>query len=94
MHWLSCGRKVEPEAWCNMFCILSEAELVMLNNLEVRRPHPAPPTPPAPPAGTNGKLTFPGPPTAAGGEGGDLHRLAAKIHPPCDFGSAPPRPQR
>lgn len=33
-----------------MFCILSEAELVMLNNLEVRRPHPAPP---APPAGAN-----------------------------------------
>lgn len=33
-----------------MFCILSEAELVMLNNLEVRRPRPAPA---APPAGTN-----------------------------------------
>ncbi|XP_070689799.1 disabled homolog 2-interacting protein [Pempheris klunzingeri] len=35
IHWLSCGRKAEPDVWSEMFCILSDSQLVMLNNLEV-----------------------------------------------------------
>ncbi|XP_035496592.2 disabled homolog 2-interacting protein isoform X2 [Scophthalmus maximus] len=35
IHWLSCGRKAEPDIWSKMFCILSDSELLMLDNLEV-----------------------------------------------------------
>ncbi|XP_070760175.1 disabled homolog 2-interacting protein-like [Enoplosus armatus] len=35
IHWLSCGRKAEPDVWSKTFCILSDSQLVMLNNLEV-----------------------------------------------------------
>ncbi|XP_027140174.1 disabled homolog 2-interacting protein isoform X1 [Larimichthys crocea] len=35
IHWLSCGRKAEPDVWTKMFCILSDSQLVMLKNLEV-----------------------------------------------------------
>uniref|UniRef100_A0A8P4KHR8 DAB2 interacting protein b n=1 Tax=Dicentrarchus labrax TaxID=13489 RepID=A0A8P4KHR8_DICLA len=34
IHWLSCGRKAEPDVWNKMFCILSDSHLLMLNNLE------------------------------------------------------------
>uniref|UniRef100_A0A8D3B4M3 Disabled-like 2-interacting protein-like n=1 Tax=Scophthalmus maximus TaxID=52904 RepID=A0A8D3B4M3_SCOMX len=36
IHWLSCGRKAEPDIWSKMFCILSDSELLMLDNLEVQ----------------------------------------------------------
>ncbi|XP_039979105.1 uncharacterized protein si:dkeyp-72a4.1 [Xiphias gladius] len=35
IHWLSCGRKAEPDIWSKMFCILSDSQLLMLDNLEV-----------------------------------------------------------
>ncbi|XP_069379198.1 disabled homolog 2-interacting protein isoform X2 [Paralichthys olivaceus] len=35
IHWLSCGQRAEPEVWSKMFCILSDAQLLLLNNLEV-----------------------------------------------------------
>ncbi|XP_078105989.1 disabled homolog 2-interacting protein [Sander vitreus] len=35
IHWLSCGQRAEPDIWTQMFCILSDAQLLMLNNLEV-----------------------------------------------------------
>ncbi|CAN9512825.1 unnamed protein product [Ophioblennius macclurei] len=35
IHWLSCGRKAEPDVWSQVFCILSGSELLMLDNLEV-----------------------------------------------------------
>uniref|UniRef100_A0A3Q1IYV3 DAB2 interacting protein b n=1 Tax=Anabas testudineus TaxID=64144 RepID=A0A3Q1IYV3_ANATE len=34
IHWLSCGRKVEPDIWSKMFCILSDTQLLMLDDLE------------------------------------------------------------
>ncbi|KAG7232845.1 hypothetical protein INR49_008035 [Caranx melampygus] len=35
IHWLSCGRKAEPDIWSKMFCILSDSQLLMLDNLEI-----------------------------------------------------------
>ncbi|CAB1434396.1 unnamed protein product, partial [Pleuronectes platessa] len=35
IHWLSCGQRAEPDVWSKMFCILSDAQLLLLNNLEV-----------------------------------------------------------
>ncbi|XP_014265639.1 disabled homolog 2-interacting protein [Maylandia zebra] len=35
IHWLSCGRRAEPDIWSKMFCILSESRLLMLDDLEV-----------------------------------------------------------
>ncbi|XP_062272837.1 disabled homolog 2-interacting protein-like [Scomber scombrus] len=35
IHWLSCGRRAEPDVWSRMFCILSDCHLLLLNHLEV-----------------------------------------------------------
>ncbi|XP_018548478.1 disabled homolog 2-interacting protein isoform X2 [Lates calcarifer] len=35
IHWLSCGRRAEPDIWSKMFCILSDSQLLLLNDLEV-----------------------------------------------------------
>ncbi|KAM9744571.1 ras/Rap GTPase-activating protein SynGAP-like [Menidia menidia] len=35
VHWLSCGRRAEPDVWTQMFCILSESRLLLLDDLEV-----------------------------------------------------------
>ncbi|XP_043968208.1 disabled homolog 2-interacting protein-like isoform X1 [Gambusia affinis] len=35
IHWLSCGQKAEPDVWTRMFCILSDSQLLMLDDLEV-----------------------------------------------------------
>ncbi|MEQ2216126.1 hypothetical protein XENOCAPTIV_011124, partial [Xenoophorus captivus] len=35
IHWLSCGQKAEPDVWTKMFCILSDSQLLMLDDLEV-----------------------------------------------------------
>ncbi|KAF6716791.1 Ras/Rap GTPase-activating protein SynGAP [Oryzias melastigma] len=35
IHWLSCGRKAEPDIWTKMFCILTNSQLLMLDDLEV-----------------------------------------------------------
>uniref|UniRef100_A0A665W9B0 DAB2 interacting protein b n=1 Tax=Echeneis naucrates TaxID=173247 RepID=A0A665W9B0_ECHNA len=34
VHWLSCGQKAEPDVWSKMFCILSDSQLLMLDNLK------------------------------------------------------------
>lgn len=36
IHWLSCGRKAEPDVWTKMFCILTDSQLLMLDDLEVQ----------------------------------------------------------
>nr|XP_043882431.1 disabled homolog 2-interacting protein-like isoform X2 [Solea senegalensis] len=35
INWLSCGRKAESDIWSKMFCILSDSQLLMLDNLEL-----------------------------------------------------------
>ncbi|KAM9857996.1 disabled homolog 2-interacting protein-like [Aulostomus maculatus] len=36
IHWLSCGRRwAEPDLWSKMFCILSDCQLLLLDDLEV-----------------------------------------------------------
>ncbi|XP_060894163.1 disabled homolog 2-interacting protein-like isoform X3 [Labrus mixtus] len=35
IYWLSCGQRAETGVWSKMFCILSDSQLLMLNNLEV-----------------------------------------------------------
>ncbi|KAM4578687.1 uncharacterized protein V3H82_008044 [Fundulus diaphanus] len=35
IHWLSCGQKAERDVWTRMFCILSDSQLLMLDDLEV-----------------------------------------------------------
>ncbi|XP_070411680.1 uncharacterized protein [Nothobranchius furzeri] len=35
IHWLSCGQRAETDVWTRMFCILSESQLLMLDDLEV-----------------------------------------------------------
>ncbi|KAI9540289.1 hypothetical protein NQZ68_042345, partial [Dissostichus eleginoides] len=35
IHWLSVGRRAEPASWGRMFCILSDAQLLLLPHLEV-----------------------------------------------------------
>ncbi|XP_055367670.1 disabled homolog 2-interacting protein-like isoform X2 [Betta splendens] len=34
-HWLSCGHKAKPDIWNQMFCILSDSQLLMLDNLQI-----------------------------------------------------------
>ncbi|XP_077418070.1 uncharacterized protein LOC144049224 isoform X2 [Vanacampus margaritifer] len=38
IHWLSCGQRAEPYAWSRMLCVLSDARLLLLDDLEV---HPS-----------------------------------------------------
>ncbi|XP_029915263.1 disabled homolog 2-interacting protein isoform X2 [Myripristis murdjan] len=35
IHWLSCGRRAGPSVWTRKFCILSDSQLLLLDNLEV-----------------------------------------------------------